>query len=116
MPRREVPVATVYAIIIWLRDSGLVPLDEGRAETIGSGHRSFVFNAPALPRVRYAHFEDRDEAEATLRNLAQQIDAGRTILVRAGVSSFAIPARSVHYVALSEGEADQVNERSSNPA
>lgn len=108
-------MATVYAIIIWLKDSGLVPMEEGRAGPVGSGHRSFVFNAPALPRVRYAHFEDRDEAEATLLNLAQEIDAGRTIIVRAGPSSFAIPAGSVHYVALSEGEADQVNERSSNP-
>lgn len=106
----------VYAVVIWLKERGSLPLDESRARAndaaIGSGHRSFVFNEPALPRVRYAHFEDRDEAEAALQQLAQAIDAGRTIVVRAGESSFAIPAASVHYVALGEGEAEQVNTRS----
>lgn len=113
-------MARVYSLIIWLKDSGLIPLEQSQVAVdpgaIGEGHRSFVFNSPALPRVHYAHFDVRGDAEAALRRLCGEIDAGRTTIVRVGDTTFAIPAHSVHYVALGEGEAAQVRPSATNVA
>ncbi|GGR21086.1 hypothetical protein [Deinococcus ruber] len=102
----------VYSVVIWLRDShgGASDAQASRSDSGGlpSGHRSFVFNAPALPRVHYAHFSTREEAETTLRTLGAAIQAGETLYVT-GEASFAIPAHSVHYLALGHSTAQDTN-------
>ena len=105
-------MADVYAIIIWLKESGLVPLEQSQLSVdrgeIPAGHKSFVFNPPALPRVHYAHYGTREEAEAALRDLCEAVDAGKTTVVALHNATFAIPAHSVHYVALGKSEAKRV--------
>ena len=50
----EVPVKHVYSMMIWLKDGDFLPLGNARlaededVTTLPAGHRSFVFNAPAL--------------------------------------------------------------------
>ena len=65
-----------------------------------SGTRVFVFNPPALLRVHYAHHGTREEAEAALRYLCEALDAGKTAIIALHNMTFAVPAHSVHYVAL----------------
>ena len=102
----------VYAIIIWLKESGLIPLEQSQInvdkDEIPAGHKSFVFNPPALPRVHYAHYGTREEAEAALRDLCKAIDAAQTTVVAYRNTTFAVPAHSVHYVALGKSEAKEV--------
>lgn len=106
-------MADVYAIVIWLKESGLVPLETSQlsvtASELPAGHKSFVFNPPALPRVHYAHYATREEAETGLRELSGTIEAGKTTVVTMRNTTFAIPAHSVHYVALGKSEAKRVN-------
>lgn len=75
-----------------------------------------MFNAPALPRVHYAHFEDQQQAENILRELGQRIEEGKVIYVTCAHSSFAIPAHSVHYVALGASLAQRVNPDEGTPS
>ena len=106
-------MADVYALVIWLKESGLIPLETSQlsadAGDVPEGHKSFVFNPPALPRVHYAHYATREEAEAGLRELCTAIDAGKTTVVAMRNTTFAVPAHSVHYVALGKGEAGRTN-------
>lgn len=106
-------MVNVYAIVIWLQESGLIPLETSQISVnpneIPEGHKSFVFNPPALPRVHYAHYATREEAEAALRELCRTIEAGKTTVVTFRNTTFAIPAHSVHYVALGKSEAKRVN-------
>ncbi len=112
-------MAEVYAIIIWLKESGLVPLEQSQISVdkneLPAGHRSFVFNSPALPRVHYAHYATREEAEAALRDLCEAIDTGKTTIVGFRNTTFAVPAHSVHYVALGKSKAEHVSP-DTNPA
>ena len=106
----------VFSVMIWLRSgSASSPEAEEDTPTLPPGHRSFVFNAPALPRVHYAHFEDQQQAETTLRELGQRIEEGKTTYVTCAHSSFAIPAHSVHYVALGAALAQRVNPDEGTP-
>jgi hypothetical protein len=61
-------VAEVFSIIIWLRESGVIPLEESQlkvdASELPEGHRSFVFNAPALPHIHFAHYAEREQLES----------------------------------------------------
>jgi len=111
-PSQEDKMKDVYSVVIWLRDSGIVPLGVSQVQVdpgeLPSGHRSFVFNSPALPRVHYAHFPTREEAEITLRTLGKAIQVGEVLYVT-GEASFAIPAHSVHYLALGHSTANEIN-------
>ena len=108
----------VYAVVIWLRDGGIVPLEVSQVQVspgeLPPGHRSFVFNSPALPRVHYAHFPTREEAETTLRTLGNAVQAGDVLYVT-GEASFAIPAHSVHYLALGHSTANEINPDNGTP-
>ena len=68
-----------------------------------------MFNPPALSHIRYAHFNQREHALETLKQLGQELQEGRTLYVHGEQWSFAIPARSVLYVALGRGQASTVN-------
>lgn len=106
-------MADVYAIVIWLKESDIIPLETSQlsvtASELPAGHKSFVFNPPALPRVHYAHYATREEAEAALRELCRTIEAGKTTVVTFRNATFAVPAHSVHYVALGKSVAQRVN-------
>jgi hypothetical protein len=106
-------VPEVYSIMIWLKESGVIPLEESQLEVdpseLPEGHRSFVFNPPALPRIHFAHYAERDYAETALRKICENIDHGRTTIVKCRNNTFAVPAHSIHYVALGRSEAKRVN-------
>lgn len=108
-------MAEAYAIMIWLKDSSLVPIEEAQThldpDAVPAGHSSFVFNPPALPRVQFAHYADREQAETALRKICEDLDAGKTTIVKCRHHTFAIPAHSVHYVAIGKGEAKRVSPR-----
>lgn len=104
----------VFSIIIWLKESGMIPLEQSQIqaapEDVAEGHHSFVFNPPALPRVHYAHFTERADAEAALESLSADLEAGKVIRVAAHNNVFAIPAHSVHYAVLGTARAKSVRE------
>ena len=106
-------MAEVYSVMIWLKESGLTRLEDSQIsvdpETLPDGHRSFVFNPPALPRIHFAHYAEREQAETALRKLCEDLDAGRTIVVKVRDTLFAIPAHSVHYIVLGTSDAERVN-------
>lgn len=103
----------VHSIVIWLKESGVIPLELAQQDAdpseVPEGHRSFVFNSPALPRVHFAHYAEREAAETALRKLCSDIDAGKTTVVSLRDTVFAIPAHSIHYVALASAKAERVN-------
>lgn len=103
----------VHSIMIWLKESGVIPLEVAQQHVdpaeIPEGHRSFVFNSPALPRVHFGHYAQREAAETALRKLCGDIDAGKTVLVSVRDVVFAIPAHSIHYVVLASAKAERVN-------
>lgn len=110
----------VYSIMIWLKESGVIPLEVTQQNAdpseLPKGHRSFVFNSPALPRVQFAHYAKREAAETALKKLCSDIDAGKTVLASVRDVVFAIPAHSIHYVVLASAKADRVNPYSDTEA
>lgn len=108
-----IAVAEVFSIIIWLKESGVIPLEEAQvkvdASELPEGHRSFVFNPPALPRIHFAHYAECEQAETALRKICEDIDAGKTTIMKCRNNTFVIPAHSIHYVVLGKSEAKRVN-------
>lgn len=106
-------MADVYSIMIWLNESGVIPLEESQLKVdpseLPEGHRSFVFNSPALPRLHFAHYAERKQAETALQKISEDIDSGKTIIVKCHNHTFAIPAHSIHYVVIGKGQAKRVN-------
>jgi hypothetical protein len=47
--------SSVYAVMIWLRPTDAAARSDDPQLSVQEGHRSFVFNPPALSRIRYAH-------------------------------------------------------------
>lgn len=104
----------VFSIMIWLKESGVIPLEQSQTksapEDVREGHHSFVFNSPALPRVHYAHFGEREAAEEALAALSADIEAGKVVQVAAHDTVFAIPARSILYAVLGRATAKAVSD------
>ena len=101
--------SSVYAVMIWLRSTDVAMQPNDPQLSVQEGHRSFIFNPPALSHVRYAHFSGREEALEALKFLGQELQEGHTLYVHEEQSSFAVPARSVLYVALAQSRAQAVN-------
>lgn len=105
-------MAEVFSVMIWLKESGVIPLVESQvkveASELPEGHKSFVFNPPALPRIHVAHYAEREHAETALRKICEDIDTDRTTIVECRNHTFAIPAHSIHYVALGKSDAKRV--------
>lgn len=101
--------SNVYAVMIWLRSTDAAVQPDDPQLGLQEGHRSFVFNPPALSHIRYAHFTQREQALETLKQLGQELQEGRTLYVHGEQWSFAIPARSVLYVALGQSQVTTLN-------
>jgi hypothetical protein len=101
--------SNVYAVMIWLRATDAATQPGDPRLDFQEGHRSFVFNPPALSHIRYAHFSRREEALESLKFLAQELQEGRTLFIHGEEWSFAIPAQSVAYVAFAQALAQAVN-------
>jgi hypothetical protein len=114
----EVTVAesSVYAVMIWLRPTDAAAQSDDPQLSVQEGHRSFVFNPPALSHIRYAHFSRREEALESLTFLGQELQEGHTLYVHGEQWSFAVPAQSVLYVALARSRAQAVNPDDGSPA
>ena len=107
--------SSVYAVMIWLRSTDAAVQPEDPQLGLQEGHRSFVFNPPALSHVRYAHFSGQEEAMESLKFLGQELQEGRTLYVHGEQWSFAIPAQSVLYVALARSRSLAVNPDDGSP-
>ena len=68
--------SSVYAVMIWLRPTDAAAQSDDPQLSLQEGHRSFVFNPPALSHIRYAHFSRREEALESLKFLGQGTTGG----------------------------------------
>ena len=108
--------SSVCAVMIWLRSTDAAAQSDDPQLSVQEGHRSFVFNPPALSHIRYAHFSRREEALESLKFLGQELQEGHTLYVHREQWSFAVPAQSVLYVALARSRAQAVNPDDGSPA
>lgn len=108
--------SSVYTVMIWLRPTDAAAQSDDSQFGLQEGHRSFVFNPPALSHIRYAHFSRREEALESLKFLGQELQEGHTLYVHGEQWSFAVPAQSVLYVALARSRAQAVNPDDGSPA
>jgi hypothetical protein len=96
----------VWSVLVWLHEP---PNDGELAEKVrqvrlggeqSRSHRTRVFNPPALQRVHYGHYPSRDDAEAALIQLGEQLKQNEPIMIRGESHGYLIPAHSVNYLAM----------------
>lgn len=101
-------MAKIWSIMIWLYPANhMGEREEQQREEPHRprGWRVGVFNPPALERIAYGHYDNPQTAEAALKELADRIAQGQPLWVKRKQDEvFLIPAHSVQYAAMGEGQ------------
>lgn len=101
-------MAKIWSIMIWLYPADHMGQKEEQQREEPHrprGWRVGVFNPPALERIAYGHYDDLESAEAELQELAARLAKGEPLWVRRKEDEvFLIPAHSVQYAAMGEGQ------------
>ncbi|AEB11319.1 hypothetical protein [Marinithermus hydrothermalis] len=101
-------MAKVWSIVVWLYPNDHLTEEDRQQRRVPErprGWRVGVFNPPAVDRLPYGHYDSLKDAEQALAEIEARLEAGRPLRVTLREHTFLIPAHSVQYVALGEGEA-----------
>lgn len=99
----------VWSIMVWLYPADHLSELE-RVQRLEHhrprGWRTRAFNPPALDRLPYGHYDDLEAAEAEMQELAGRLGRGEPLWIRTKQEVFLIPAHSVQYAVLAEGQTE----------
>jgi hypothetical protein len=100
-----------YSVMVWLVNPGEYPQEDDEAARSAAGREhapgaaTGVNMGPAIPRMVYGVYEDRDDADNALAEISEKLQQNAPLRLNMhGDRSFLIPAERVHYVICDEVE------------